>query len=920
MNSKSTNKKETYIMQYFSLDVAVFVNKLLFHPVPINTLKELCNNASNVTMINKKNISIHKEMDKYLIYSFQTNMLPIFLNNKRYQTLLQTNPCQLVHEIKQTKMICITLGSSEALRARAQIKQIQSMNFLKLYVACARLFYSCFKDSKDRYIWDDTKNTQGFNQYLKAQLQKQSNNDEKKTHEYEAIKSLQMNWSQLLTNESYPVKNSNNEVNNIHQLIPQKISLIEDKSIQATAFSSKEIIELNSIVNSFETKLKGRRKISWRMVKLTLNTNQNINMRSRTRSELFKIYHETNKQYEMKLSDSISQEISKSNQSPDAQPIDFDDEKLIEMTSKMTDRILTYSKIDIYRVILACGDVSSIPSSNMAVSQQMALAPNIIFKNYWKHAPMNIYTIEHTNVKHLTSPWTTLLFDLHSCYDQNKNLSNFIDKLFTHNLIPYITDYLQFGDKRNELQLPFLCMKALELLSKSLNQKHIESIIEYDVIPIAINQLYAPVLIATPALSTIFNVMTESSIMTDILLDHYNILYHLERICCTGPLPLVGITLVIVVVIAQMVNHENTNIGIQYKYHIRRILDIIVAALPIHSMYYSLFKEDLILTIIKMYNQLKLYNTKTITKQFMPYCHTIFIAFNASIVVCNGYFRAIEPSVAVNDFILSLCVKYLFDADITINHFRKLLILYNDDESFMEGLLTVFRNIIITNHKYEKTYGISNELLSKYPFILNMFADSLSSPVVLIKINAMDGILSAVKLARYSDEFKKSLRMFYPVLVNEVLSNNNIVMKKVLDCFSLYFEAKKTIVYMMNRGFVAVLCSVLKDRNKSKWHKNVFDLIGVMLEFGEKGSNIYGDNKFALYLESSNTKLKKNSIVKLINKYIKQKKSDRKECVWCHNDTIALRCCSKCKQLWYCSKSHQKFHWNNIHRYYCNLK
>eukprot|EP01084_Bolivina_argentea_P105876 189616_1 len=102
------------------------------------------------------------------------------------------------------------------------------------------------------------------------------------------------------------------------------------------------------------------------------------------------------------------------------------------MTSKMTDRILTDSKIYIYRVILACSEPGevAIPSSNMAVSQQMALAPNIVFKNYWKHAPMNIYTIEHTNVKHLTSPWMALLFDLNKCYDQNKNLSNFIDKLF----------------------------------------------------------------------------------------------------------------------------------------------------------------------------------------------------------------------------------------------------------------------------------------------------------------------------------------------------------------------------------------------------------------------------------------------------------------------------------------------------------
>eukprot|EP01084_Bolivina_argentea_P130376 230147_1 len=112
--------------------------------------------------------------------------------------------------------------------------------------------------------------------------------------------------------------------------------------------------------------------------------------------------------------------------------------------------------------------------ASIAVSQQKSVVPSLIFNNYWKNTPVNIYTtpvIQNANDNIITInnhkkrflkqkiyinhkkwfPFATLLFNLYKRYHQKKNPSNFIEKLFTHNLIPLIIEYLQFGDKNHKI-------------------------------------------------------------------------------------------------------------------------------------------------------------------------------------------------------------------------------------------------------------------------------------------------------------------------------------------------------------------------------------------------------------------------------------------------------------------------------------
>eukprot|EP01083_Nonionella_stella_P173138 596342_1 len=217
-----------------------------------------------------------------------------------------------------------------------------------------------------------------------------------------------------------------------------------DPKHHPTIFSSKEIAQLHHVVNSFAAKTKGRRNISWRMVKQTLKTKQNINMRCRTRFELLRVYTKTAKQCRRKDFESLSyfgmnetvnlhskkqkkskrttfwdarftelqEKKGRGNKKQFKEPLDFDDKKLNAMTKKMTKRMVKELDVCISRVVDLTPDnqnkdehashqqtiKSAYQKLNLIVQGQKPYAPNYIWKNHWGQLPVNPYT--KPNISH----------------------------------------------------------------------------------------------------------------------------------------------------------------------------------------------------------------------------------------------------------------------------------------------------------------------------------------------------------------------------------------------------------------------------------------------------------------------------------------------------------------------------------------
>ena len=90
--------------------------------------------------------------------------------NPKYQCLLEADPSQLAKVMKQDGFTPIVLKWPNAMRAKAQTKVLQRLPFPNHYAAFARLFYRCFRDTKGRMIWNDTRNRTEFRKYLKQQF------------------------------------------------------------------------------------------------------------------------------------------------------------------------------------------------------------------------------------------------------------------------------------------------------------------------------------------------------------------------------------------------------------------------------------------------------------------------------------------------------------------------------------------------------------------------------------------------------------------------------------------------------------------------------------------------------------------------------------------------------------------------------
>ena len=208
-----------------------------------------------------------------------------------------------------------------------------------------------------------------------------------------------------------------------------------DSKVHPTTFSSKEIGELHHIVNGFAHKLRGRRRVSWRMIKRTMETRQHINGRKRTRYELMQVYSKTFSQCDKKkmelnflgLSEtsSTSKKHKKSKKNPfwDArfielaekkgrgnkklfkEPVDFDDKKLNQITKKFMRKMVKELEVCMSRVVDLTPDnqnkeehashqqtiQSAYSKLNLQMQGQKPYAPNYIWKNHWGGLPVNPY-------------------------------------------------------------------------------------------------------------------------------------------------------------------------------------------------------------------------------------------------------------------------------------------------------------------------------------------------------------------------------------------------------------------------------------------------------------------------------------------------------------------------------------------------
>ena len=181
--SKSKNKNGQHVAHYFSLDLAAYLHKFVSPSVELKRMKFICNVADNFRMIDRRtNLSNHRKIDNHLMDSFENIMIPKFEDNKEYKQLLNENPSKLELVVKNENISAIRLSHPQSVRAKAQAKRVQMLGFPNHYIAFARLFYRCFRDSKGRHIWNDIGNHKEFQQYLQSQLSiDQDNNNQDDT-------------------------------------------------------------------------------------------------------------------------------------------------------------------------------------------------------------------------------------------------------------------------------------------------------------------------------------------------------------------------------------------------------------------------------------------------------------------------------------------------------------------------------------------------------------------------------------------------------------------------------------------------------------------------------------------------------------------------------------------------------------------